>query len=117
MKPQSAKAKGRNFQKQIRDAILLSFPELEPDDVRSTSMGNSGEDIQLSPAARKLIPFSIECKNVEKLNIWTAFEQAESANRTYPAALFIKKNRTKPLCVIDADVFFELLEELHDKKS
>ena len=50
----SSKAKGRLGQQEVRDKILKTFPELEPDDVRSTAMGQSGEDIQLSPRARKL---------------------------------------------------------------
>ena len=49
----TAKAKGRLGQNEIRDKILETFPDLEPDDVRSTTMGDTGEDIQLSPAARK----------------------------------------------------------------
>ncbi len=69
MKTSSCKAKGRNLQKWVRDLILESFPSLEADDVRSTSMGAGGEDVQLSPAARKLFPYSLECKNVEKLNV------------------------------------------------
>ena len=59
MKPQSAKAKGRNLQKWVRDLLLENFPTLEADDVRSTSMGAGGEDVQLSPAARKLFKFSV----------------------------------------------------------
>ena len=70
MKTSSAKAKGRRLQQKVRDLLLETFTELEPDDIRSTSMGVSGEDLQLSPAARKLIPFAIECKNQEKLNVW-----------------------------------------------
>jgi hypothetical protein len=58
----SSKAKGRLGQQEIRDTILKTFPELEPDDVRSTAMGQSGEDIQLSPKARQLLPLSIEVK-------------------------------------------------------
>ena len=77
MKTQSAKAKGRRLQKEIKELILEKFSSLEEDDVRSTSMGASGEDILLSPAARKLFPFSVECKAHEKLNIWSAIEQAE----------------------------------------
>ena len=46
MKTSSAKAKGRNLQKWVRDIILESFPGLEPDDVRSITMGDSGEDMQ-----------------------------------------------------------------------
>ena len=55
----AAKAKGRLGQNEIRDKILETFPELEPDDVKSTTMGDSGEDIQLSPAARRKIPITI----------------------------------------------------------
>ena len=67
MKTRSAKNKGKRLQNDVRDLILETFKELEPDDVRSTTMGDSGEDILLSPAARKLFPFSVECKNQEKL--------------------------------------------------
>lgn len=76
MKPQSAKAKGRRFQQFVRDAILAMFPNLEPDDVRSTSMGASGADLLLSPAARRAFPYYVECKNVEALNIHKALAQA-----------------------------------------
>jgi hypothetical protein len=48
-----AKQKGRLGQQEIRDRLLETFPEFEPDDIKSTVMGDSGEDIQLSPAARK----------------------------------------------------------------
>ena len=78
MKSRSAKAKGRRLQQKVRDLLLERFsPELEPDDIRSAIMGESGEDLKLSPAARKLIPYSFECKNQEKLSIWDALKQAE----------------------------------------
>lgn len=76
MRPQSAKAKGRRLQQETRDAVLATFPTLEPDDVRSTSMGASGADLLLSPAAKRLFPFFVECKNVENLNIHKALAQA-----------------------------------------
>ena len=57
-----AKQKGRLGQQEIRDKLLETFPEFEPDDIKSTIMGDSGADIQLSPAARKKIPLSIEVK-------------------------------------------------------
>lgn len=77
MRPQSAKAKGRRLQQWVRDTLLKFAPTLQPDDIRSTSMGAGGEDLLLSPAARNVYPFSIECKNQEALNIWAALEQAE----------------------------------------
>ena len=99
MKPQSAKAKGRKLQQWVRDIILESFPSLEADDVRSTSMGAGGEDVQLSPAARRLMPYSIECKSVEKLNVWAAYEQAEANSGEHEPLLVMKKNRKKHLII------------------
>lgn len=111
MKTQSAKAKGRKLQQMVRDLILETFTELEPDDVRSTSMGAGGEDLQLSPAARKKFPYSVECKNVEKLNVWGAYEQAEANSGNHEPLLIMKKNRKKPLVVIDLEAFVELLKD------
>ena len=112
MKPQSAKAKGRNLQKWVRDLLLESFPQLEEDDVRSTSMGAGGEDLQLSPAARKLFGFSIECKNQERLNVWDAYDQASANSGKHEPLLVMKKNRKKPLVVIDAETFIQIIKKL-----
>ena len=49
------KQKGRLGQQEIRDALLKTFTELEPDDVKSTIMGDTGADIQLSPKAQKCL--------------------------------------------------------------
>jgi hypothetical protein len=95
MKPQSAKAKGRNLQKTVRDELLKRAPQLEPDDIRSTGMGQSGVDIQLSPAARKVFPFSIECKAQEALNIWAALAQAEENKGSFTPLLAFKRNRSE----------------------
>ena len=64
MRPSSAKAKGRRLQQQIVSDLFKVFPELSEGDLRSTSMGAGGEDIQASPFARSAInSFSIEAKN------------------------------------------------------
>ena len=109
MKPQSAKQKGRLFQQKVRDMLLENAPELELDDIRSTSMGCGGEDLQFSPAARRRYPLSIECKNQESLSVWKAYEQAEANCGNHHPVLFMKKNRKKPLVVVDADYFISLL--------
>lgn len=111
MKTQSAKAKGRKLQQMVRDLILETFSELEPDDVRSTSMGAGGEDLQLSPAARRKFPYSVECKNVEKLNVWGAYEQAAANSGKHEPLLVMKKNRKKPLVVLDLEAFIDLLKD------
>lgn len=110
MKPSSAKNKGRILQKLVRDLLYQTFPQLEEGDIRSTSMGASGEDLLLSPAARKLFPFSIECKNQEKVSIWSAFAQSQTnvVKGTY-ALLVIKRNRTDPLIVMRLSDFLEVL--------
>ena len=99
MKTRSAKNKGKRLQNNVRALLLETFTQLEPDDVRSTTMGESGEDIQLSPAARKLIPFAFECKNQEKLNIWESLKQAESNSQKGKPVLVFKRNRSKTYAV------------------
>lgn len=116
MKPASSKAKGRNFQQQIRDLILSSFLTLEPDDVKSTSMGAQGEDVQLSPAARKLVPYQIECKAKARAQVYTWYEQALSHGLHEPL-VFVKQDRKKPLVIMDAGHFLELLKELNGTRS
>jgi len=111
MKPRSAKNKGKRLQNKIRDLILEKFDILEPDDVRSITMGDSGEDILLSPAARKLFPFSVECKNQEKLNIWGALEQAEDNSGNHTPLVIFKRNRSKTYAVLEFDRLLELLNE------
>jgi len=111
MKPRSAKNKGKRLQNKVRDLILEKFNQLEPDDVRSVTMGDSGEDILLSPAARKLFPFSTECKNQEKLNIWSSLEQAETNAGDYDPVLIFKRNRSKTYAVVNIDKFIELINE------
>ena len=111
MKPRSAKNKGKRLQNKIRDLILEKFDSLEPDDVRSITMGDSGEDILLSPAARKQFPFSVECKNQEKLNIWGALEQAEDNSGNHTPLVIFKRNRSKTYAVLEFDKLLELLNE------
>jgi hypothetical protein len=114
MKPSSCKAKGRSFQQWIRDDLIIRFG-LSKDDCRSTSMGCGGEDIQLSPYARLRFPYSIEAKNVEKLNVWEAYEQAKmhsKGDKEKEPILFIKKNHKDPLVVVDAEHFMNLMQRL-----
>ena len=110
MKTRSAKNKGKRLQNSVRDTLLETFNTLEPDDITSAVMGDSGEDIQLSPAARKLIPYSIECKNQEKLNIWSALEQAEEYSHKGTPVVVFKRNRSKTYAVIELKEFVELIK-------
>ena len=73
-------------------------------------MGASGEDILLSPAARKLFPFSVECKAQEKLNIWSSLEQAEENAQKGKPVLVFKRNRSKTYAVLQIEDFIELIK-------
>ena len=76
MKTQSAKAKGRRLQQWVRDQLIDKLL-ISEEDVESRSMGASGEDLIMARDARRKFPYSIECKNVEKVNVWDAYEQAK----------------------------------------
>ncbi len=78
MKPQSAKQKGRLLQQLVRDKLLDTFKELTHDDVKSTSMGAGGADIQLSTAAKQVAPIAVECKSITKFVGYTYYDQAVS---------------------------------------
>jgi len=110
MKSRSAKNKGKRLQNNVRDLILEKFQQLEEDDVRSITMGDSGEDILLSPAARKLFPFSVECKNQEKLNVWSSLEQTETNAGKHTPLLIFKRNRSKTYAVLQLDDLMKMLD-------
>ena len=110
MKPQSAKAKGRNLQKWVVQQLIETF-DIHPEDIKSCSMGAGGEDVQMARAAREKFPYSVECKNVEKLNVWDAYDQAKANCGDYEPLVIMKKNGKKPLVVMDAKSFIELNKE------
>ena len=107
MKPQSAKAKGRKLQQWVRDQ-LIEHRDIHPEDIESRSMGAGGEDLIMARAARQKFPYSIECKNVEKLNVWEAYKQAEENSKDYEPVVVMKKNNHKTLVVIDAEHFVKI---------
>lgn len=78
MKPQSAKAKGRNGQQEVRKLLLEAAPHLEEGDIRSTSMGAPGEDLLLSPLAKKTYPWNIEVKRRKSFQILRYMEQTQA---------------------------------------
>lgn len=119
MKPRSAKSKGRKLQKEVQEKLLRLFEDrLEPDDIRVAIMGQSGEDIILSPAARKLLPYSFECKNTEKLNIWSAIEQSQdNCKEGLTPVVAFRRNHTKPYIAIELEHFLELISSIDKLRS
>ena len=113
MNTATRKAKGKRLQKYVCNLILRFFPILSEKDVLSIRMGRPGEDVQLSDKAKKIFPYSIECKNQERMKyLWEAYEQAISNSKNLEPLVIIKINKKKPLVVIDAEYFIKLQSEI-----
>ena len=111
MKTSSAKQKGRKLQQWMRD-ILIEKLGVHPEDIESRGMGSQGEDLIMARAAREKFPLSIECKNQEAVNVWKSYEQASENSGEYEPVLVIKRNKSKPLVVIDAEYFVSMFKKV-----
>ena len=107
MKTSSAKAKGRKLQQWFA-SIMVKTLNLHEEDLESRPMGSQGEDIIIGRESREKFPYSIECKNQEAVNVWKAYEQCETNCKGYEPLVVIKRNRSKPLVLVDAEHFVAL---------
>ena len=107
MKTSSAKAKGRKLQQWFAQ-VMVNTLNLHEEDLESRPMGSQGEDIIMGRESREQFPYSIECKNQEAVNVWKAYEQAETNCKGYEPLVVIKRNRSKPLVLVDAENFVAL---------
>lgn len=107
MKTSSAKAKGRKLQQWFTQ-LLIETLSVDEEDIESRPMGSQGEDIIMGKQTRQLFPYSVECKNQEAVNVWKAYEQATENCKGYEPLVVIKRNRTKPLVLVDAEYFVKL---------
>lgn len=117
MKTSSAKAKGRRLQQHVMNRIseLIGIPCGQDEMIASREMGQSGTDIRLIGKAKRLFPFSVECKNQENWSVHTWIEQAK-ANETAkePWLIFAKRNRGDVVVIMDENVFFEIIDNIHN---
>ena len=116
MRPQSAKAKGRRLQQWFRD-LLIKTLNIHEEDIESRSMGAGGEDLIMARDARKKFPCSIECKNQEKINLWESYEQAKENSKSYEPIVVMKRNKSKPLVLVDAEYFVQLHNNNNNRSS
>jgi|TARA_R110000822_G_scaffold69899_1_gene169385 hypothetical protein len=118
IKTSSAKAKGRKLQQWVRDYLHINLEGIEKDDVTSTPGGVNGPDIGLSPLARRLFPWTVECKARAAFSIYAALEQAERnvLDKTKPVAI-LRGDRKRPLALLYADDFMEIVTCLTTKKK
>ena len=110
MKTSSAKAKGRKLQDEIRKILLNVYWNLKEGDVKTAIMGEGGKDIILSPWAEENIPFDIEAKNQEKINIWKSLEQAEgNTDEGRIPLLVFRRNRSETYCALKFETLLKLI--------
>ena len=102
MKTSSKKGKGRRLQNFVRDRLVTSFPSLEDDDIKVAIMGENGEDIKLSPAAKKAIPYSFECmyasRPITSTDLLNKMEQAKRQNNDLALAI-----KTTPAVILEIE--------------
>ena len=105
MKSRSAKNKGQRLSKEVKNSLLEALSGLVSDDIIVTPSGVPGEDLRLSPKARELFPYSVECKCQEKLNIWEALAQGEKNAGNHIPVLIFRRNRSKTYICLEFDKF------------
>ena len=54
--------------------------------------------------------------DVEKLNVWEAYNQAKENSKDYEPIVVMKKNNQKALVVLDAEKFVEICQKLNLSK-
>jgi len=113
MRTSSAKAKGRRLQNRVaEDLRAVAGDSLEPDDIKPVSMGVSGVDILLTPAARRLFDLLVECKNHEKLNVVGVFTDhvQKYADKLGLPLLVHSRNRSEDLVTMRWADFLKMLK-------
>ncbi len=111
--PASRKAKGRRLQQAVRQDLVDRLG-IDPGDVMSTAMGQSGCDLYLSPAARAQFPLAIECKAHERIALpawWkqcTAYAEAEGL----APLLVLKQSRREALAVLRWEDLLALMQRV-----
>ena len=110
MKTQSAKAKGRNLVKWLKNEILKKFTNLSGDDLRVTSSGAGGEDLTLSPRARASLHVQFECKSRSAFVGYSFYDHATQHGKYIPVVI-VKANHREPLALLSAEHFLQLLQQ------
>lgn len=110
MRASSAKAKGRRLCLELQARLYALCPSLEAGDIEVTSSGAPGVDLKLSPAAKKAYPWAIECKNVEKLNIWDALKQCEANAKGDLPVLVFRRNNSKTYVTVELEEFLKVYD-------
>lgn len=111
----SRKAKARRLQNWVAEQFskISGIPWGKDKEIEPREMGQAGVDVKLYGKAAKLFPWSVECKAQEKYELDAWIAQARRARKKKTNwLLFTKKNRRDALAIMEAEVFFRLLEKI-----
>ena len=114
---QAAKTKGRNLQKwtceQISKIFNIPWGYEDEKEIQPRIMGQSGTDVVLRGEAFEKFKFDIECKNQETWKVPEYIRQArKNTRKDRDWLLILKRNEFhNKIAVLDAEVFFKLIEE------
>jgi len=110
MKQNSRQQKARYLQNIVKDKIIHLF-NLSSKDIRTSTVGENGEDVKLlSLTARRVFPYTTECKNTQQYkSLYHVFNKTNKRNNREPLVV-VKMNRKEPLAVISLEHFFELIQ-------
>jgi len=113
MRTSSIKAKGRRLQNFVAGTFLAIGQRVytfQSGEIEPRQMGGAGVDIIFSPKAQAQIPFDIECKQVEKLNIVATFNKhARNYETTGHIPLLIhSKNSARVLVTLTFEDFLRV---------
>jgi len=111
----SAKAKARLLQNWAAEqvSIITGIPWGKDEQIAPREMGQSGVDIRLIATAKKLFPWSVECKWQETWSIPSWIKQAKKNQIEDTDWLLVcRKSHDKPVVIMDAGVFFKIYQRI-----
>ena len=113
MKTSSAKNKGRKLQKFVAEKLAETY-NVDSGNFVSRPMGSPGADIIISPQIKEISklgkPLSIECKNVEAINLRAVYQAHADKYPDSFNVLVHKKNKHKEIVVLSLTDFLTLLK-------
>lgn len=111
MSPKAAKAKGRRLSSYVRAKFLEWAPDLSGDNIVVTPSSVNGPDIYLSPEAKKIYNYTIECKMQERLSIHEALAQSQSHVKGDETPLLVfSRNRSDVFVALKLEDFLRLTQ-------
>jgi len=118
-----SKGKGKDLQKRIVGWIAkhMGLTEGNTEDIKSTTMGDMGPDVQLlTRKAQAKVFFSSECANREQFD-WSKMLQSynNAISKEYNLkprvrVLFAKRRGFRPVAILDAETFIVLCAQCVD---